>query len=136
MPSYLDVAENQDDIEEEDLIPNRLGSSQAPISNDFSSDSESEHRDMKFDSAHFNSDSSSDEEKLLSKGLSFTDYRESSAANIRSPESNISGMLTNLAVMGSSLLNVALSSNTKSTEKEPSSSDSEFEIVNSEDIRE
>lgn len=137
MPSYLDVAENRDDIEEEDLIPNRAVSHETPLDHgEFSSDSDSDHRDIKFDSTHFNGDSSSEEEKLLGQGLKFVDLTEKITPNTSKSESNFSGMLSNLATMSSSLLTVALKSAAKSTpvEKENSSSDSEFEIINSDDV--
>lgn len=138
MPSYLDVAENRDDIEEEDLIPNRAKSHETPLDQgELSSDSNSDNRDMKFDSTHFNGDSSSEEEKLLGKGLKFVDLTEKITPNMSKSESNFGGMLSNLATMSSSLLTVALQSAVKSTsvEKENSSSDSEFEIINSDDVK-
>lgn len=140
MPSYLDVVENQDDIEEEDLIPNRGGSQDIPFNHgELSSDSDSEHRDINFDSTHFNGDTSSEEEKLLGKGLIFTDLTDRVLPKPGITESNFGGMLSNIANMGSSLLTVALQSAAKQPapiEKENSSSDSEFEIINNDDVRE
>lgn len=139
MPSYLDVAETPNGLEEEDLIPNRTGACETAYNpGELSSDSDSEHRDMAFDSTHFNGDSSSEEEKLLGKGLNFTDITDRGAPKMDTSRANIGGMLSNLATMSSSLLTAAVTSAIKSTsvERENNSSDSEFEIINSDDIRE
>lgn len=135
MPSYLDIAEIQKEIEEEDLIPNRADIRETAYNHgEFSSDSDSDHRDIAFDSTHFNGDSSSEEEKLLGKGLKFTDLVDS---NVAISTSAIGGMLSNLATMSSSLLTAAITSTVQPLhEKENNSSDSEFEIISSDDVRE
>lgn len=138
MPSYLDVAEPQDVIDEDDLIPNRAGTRETGyIPGDLSSESDSENRDMAFDATHFNGESSSEEENLLGTGLKFTDVADK-ASNSDNKKSNITGMLTNIATMGSSFLTAAIQSAVTSVpiERENSSSDSEFEIISSEDIKE
>nr|CAI5825795.1 unnamed protein product [Callosobruchus analis] len=73
MPSYLDVSDIQTEIEEEDLIPHTTPHSAVSYTpGELSSDSDSDPRDIHFKAAHFNGDSSSEEEKLLSRDLSFT----------------------------------------------------------------
>lgn len=136
MPSYLDV-ETQDDIQEEDLIPNRGAQFTSLNQGELSSDSDSEHREINFDSTHFNGDSSSEEEKLFGKGLAFGELKDTVAPTAKMTESKLGGMLSNLAIMGSSLLTSALTSTVKQPiEKENSSSDSEFEIINKDDVKE
>ncbi|CAG9859931.1 unnamed protein product [Phyllotreta striolata] len=61
MPSHLDVIDNANDVDEDDLIPNRS------VSCELSSDSDSEHKDISFESSHFSRDSSSEDERLLLK---------------------------------------------------------------------
>lgn len=138
MPSYLDIAGSQPDIEEEDLIPNRT-SPREIVDNHagLSSDSDSDHRDMAFDSVHFNGDSSSEEEKLLGKGLTFTDLTDKIVSDTNTSKT-ISGMISNLATISSSLVTAAIKSAVKSApiQRENSSSDSEFEIINSDDAKE
>lgn len=60
MPSYLEVADTPNDIQEEDLIPPTTKASSTP--GDLSSDSDSDNnREIKFDSDHFNTSSSDDD---------------------------------------------------------------------------
>lgn len=93
MPSYLEVAETPCDIEEEDLLP-RAGSQGVSFTpGELSSDSDSDHREIRFDSDHFNTSSS--EEDPYSKNLSFpkdikeTAPREKDSAGIRNMISNV-----------------------------------------------
>jgi hypothetical protein len=70
MPSHLD-GEDKESLEEEDLLPQ--GASQGATSytpGDLSSDSDSDHKGIRFESGHFNGDSSSEEE-IYAKNLSF-----------------------------------------------------------------
>ncbi|XP_030761879.1 uncharacterized protein LOC115886744 isoform X2 [Sitophilus oryzae] len=68
MPSYMEIAGTEKDLEEEDLIPNR-SSHNKMLKSELSSDSESDNKDIQFDSDHFNTSSS--EEEHFSKGLAF-----------------------------------------------------------------
>lgn len=135
----MEVADSQDVIEEDDLIPKRAGTQEsAYIPGELSSDSDSEHHDLAFESTHFNGNSSSEEEKLLSKGLNFTDVTDKVGTIASTSQGHIGGMLTNLATMSTTLLSAAIQSAVKSSpvEKDNSSSESEFEMVSSDDVKE
>ncbi|KAG5861130.1 hypothetical protein JTB14_019426 [Gonioctena quinquepunctata] len=138
MPSYLDIAESQRDIEEEDLIPSQ--ESRGKLSHtpgDLSSDSDSENRDINFDPSQFNADSSSEEENLLGKGLEFSSDFVDDSYKKSVPKAGLSGMLSNVASMGGALVANVLKSSvgTAPVERKNSSSDSEFEIINPEDLK-
>ncbi|XP_057656420.1 uncharacterized protein LOC130893970 isoform X4 [Diorhabda carinulata] len=122
-----DMAEVEKDIEEEDLLP--------PYSHsDISSDSDVEHKELNIDSLHFNEDSSSSEEdKFLEKNTSFPiDYVDDSNS------STFANVQTNIDKIGNLVSNVwsyAQSIRKTDIKRENSSSDSEFEFVNSSDIK-
>ncbi|XP_056638602.1 reticulophagy regulator 1-like isoform X1 [Diorhabda sublineata] len=127
MPSFLDMAEVEKDIEEEDLLP--------PYSHsDISSDSDIEHKELNIDSLHFNEDSSSSEEdKFLEKNTSFPkdyvdDSNSSTFANVQTNIDKIGNLVSNV-------LSYAQSIRKTDIKRENSSSDSEFEFVNSSDIK-
>lgn len=98
-------------------------------------------RDINFDSTHFNGDSSSEEEKLLGTGLRFTSDQIDSGLDKTGAITVLGGVLSNFATVSSSFVtNTVISAITKPpanpVERKNSSSDSEFEIINSDDVRE
>lgn len=144
MPSYLDAEGSIDGLDEEDLeLPQ--AQSQSKVFNkaapEYSSDSDSDHRNMEFDSSHFNRDtSSSDDENGYSKGLSFADTVDL-ASNNNKPSSELiltqsigAGIISNLSSVGTTLITNVLSSVTRKQTRQDS--DSDFEIINSDDLNE
>ncbi|XP_017773125.1 PREDICTED: uncharacterized protein LOC108560183 [Nicrophorus vespilloides] len=133
MPSHLDDDYIQDDtIQEDDLLP-----STKPTKIDDSSDSDSsEHRNIEFDSVYFNKDSSSSEdENSYSKGLKFSDAVDSKkvvaveeTSLLSSPYLNIANFISNVMVKASQQQEVV------QQEAPVEESDSDFEIINSEDV--
>ncbi|KAJ8932783.1 hypothetical protein NQ314_014487 [Rhamnusium bicolor] len=136
MPSYLDVTESQDGIEEDDLIPKIVTREVLYTPGELSSDSDSDHREIHFDSSHFNGDSSSEEENQLIKGLRFSIDAIDANQRGQTPAAGFSGVLSNFATLGSSLVSNVLKSAVSGApvERKNSSSDSEFEIINSEEV--
>lgn len=136
MPSYLEVAESQNGIEEDDLLPrniNQDGTSYTP--GELSSDSDSDHRAIQFDSAHFNGDSSSEEENMHAKGLRFSADLGEEPHKKAGTEVGFSGVLSNFTAFGGVLVsNVLKSAVANAPVERKNSSDSEFEIIDSEDI--
>ncbi|KAJ8913614.1 hypothetical protein NQ315_013436 [Exocentrus adspersus] len=136
MPSYLEVMESQSVIDEDDLLPKNMsqdGVSYTP--GDLSSDSDSDHRGIQFDSAHFNGDSSSEEENLLIKGLKFMSKAPDLPENKMVSNVGLSGVLSNIATVSSTLVsNVIKSAVLNAPVERKNSSDSEFEIIDSEEI--
>ncbi|CAH1378910.1 unnamed protein product [Tenebrio molitor] len=131
MPSHLD-GEDKESLEEEDLLPQ--GASQGATSytpGDLSSDSDSDHKGIRFESGHFNGDSSSEEE-IYAKNLSFPNVEnrdtvdKDSVANVMS----VAAVGENLMKMAGMIKMVVTS---PSTQRKDSSSDSDFEIINTED---
>lgn len=141
MPSYLDVADLQAEIEEEDLIPNRTSRSGVSYTpGDLSTDSDSDPRDIHFEPAHFNADSSSEDEKMFGTGMRFSsDFLDASQKKTSHPAGGLGNVLSNFAAVGSNLVASALKSavtHAPLERKGSSSSDSEFEIINSDDVKE
>lgn len=143
MPSYLDAESSMDGLDEEDLEltqPMKHTSSFAKAIGEYSSDSDSEHRNMEFESGHFKRDSSSDEENVYSAGLDFSDAVDGADVTVKSaPAANLAqsigvGILTNLSAVGSNILTNVMNSVTKSQNRRDS--DSDFEIINSDDLNE
>lgn len=141
MPSYLDAEGSLDGLEEEDLdLPQRQALANA-IS-EYSSDSDSEHKNIEFDSAHFNRDSSSEDENGYTKGLMFSDSKDVPDSNVLQAsiaQSLGAGLISNLTNVGTNILtNVLKTVNASSTTaaERCSSSESEFEIIDSEDLNE
>ncbi|KAJ8984833.1 hypothetical protein NQ317_013033 [Molorchus minor] len=129
MPSYLDIVESQEGIKEDDLIPKNIHEAVSYTPGELSSDSDSEHREIHFDSAHFNGDTSSEEENLLAKGMQFSsDTIEPTKAGPA-----LANVLSNFAALGGTLMANVLKSNPV-PERKDSSSDSEFEVINTDDI--
>lgn len=142
MPSYLDAEGSLDGLEEEDLdLPQKQALASA-IS-EYSSDSDSEHKNIEFDSAHFNRDSSSEDENGYTKGLMFSDSKDvadsSNVFQASIAQSIGAGLISNLTNVGTNILtNVLKTVNAPSTTaaERSSSSESEFEIIDSEDLNE
>ncbi|XP_072390296.1 uncharacterized protein [Diabrotica undecimpunctata] len=126
MPSFLDMAEGDRDIEEEDLIP--------PLTpSDISSDSDLDHKEMSIDSSHFNGDSSSEEERFLDNTAVFpADFTDDSGNTSRfaSVRSNIGQLVSNVWSYAGS------STKPEIKRQNSSSSSSEFEFVSSSDVKE
>ncbi|XP_074028515.1 uncharacterized protein [Leptinotarsa decemlineata] len=136
MPSYLDVAEIQRDIEEDDLIPAQdIIGSRLNNSGDLSSDSDSDHKNINFESSQFDEDSSSEDEKLIGKGLQFSADVDND--NKLTTNFDLTGMLSNVASVGSALVANVLKSGvpTSTVERKTSGSDSDFEFINYEDLQ-
>ncbi|KAB0794585.1 hypothetical protein PPYR_11424 [Photinus pyralis] len=130
MPSHLDAEGSLDGLEEEDLEFNMRAKPSAAISytpGEISSDSDSDHKGMSFESSHFNRDSSSEDENLYSKGLRFSEAPKSD------PEPGTSQLtiLSNLTAIGSSLITTVLKSGGTPKRKD---SDSDFEIIYEDEI--
>lgn len=135
MPSYLDAEGSIDGLDEEDLeLPLQVAKGEV----EYSSDSDSDHKNMRFDSSHFNRDSSSDEEHAYSKGLSFSDTvdfgNNKSAVPLNLAQSIGAGLISNLSTVGSNILTNVLSTVSKPQIRRDS--DSDFEIINSDDLSE
>lgn len=121
MPSYLDVDDSMDGLQEDDLVPLSSRLSATPL--EYSSDSDSEIKNMKFKPSHFNPDTSSEEDASFSRDLKFTDDAPDAAAT--------PGVFSNLAKIGGELM-----ANVMRTAKRKSESDSDFEIIDSEEFDE
>lgn len=126
MPSYLEVDCATKDIEEDDLVP-------APQSyTPNSSDSDSDPRDIKFNSSHFNSSSSEDDSytrdlKIPQRSSNAKIGEENAEDGARAV---LTGILGNLAVMGGNLVaNVVGKAAPKRHDSE-----SDFEFVESEEL--
>ncbi|KAB0797219.1 hypothetical protein PPYR_08213 [Photinus pyralis] len=124
------TAGSLDGLEEEDLEFNMRAKPSAAISytpGEISSDSDSDHKGMSFESSHFNRDSSSEDENLYSKGLRFSEAPKSD------PEPGTSQLtiLSNLTAIGSSLITTVLKSGGTPKRKD---SDSDFEIIYEDEI--
>ncbi|XP_050310740.1 uncharacterized protein LOC126746495 [Anthonomus grandis grandis] len=133
MPSYLEVAGVPDEIQEEDLIPytNKPGVTHSP--GDSSTDSESEQKGLFFDSDHFNGSSSEEDftrgmPRTISEGLP----QESAPSMFRSMLSTMgNNVVVNMfqsAIVGSS------QSPSEPRRRIGSDSDSDFEIVNADEV--
>lgn len=141
MPSYLEAEGSLDGLEEEDLEFTKNLPEVNP-SNYSSDSSDNEHKDMKFEVSHFNRDSSSDEEHNYEQGLAFS---EIDAAD-KTQQSTVSftqqfsvDLLSNLGSMGSSLMSTVLktaaSAATPAKIPKRTDSDSDFEIIDSDDVK-
>lgn len=132
MPSYLEVAEAPRDIEEEDLIPRAGSRSVSFTPGELSSDSDSDHREIRFDSDHFNT-SSSDEDPY-SKNLRFPIDVKDIPRETGGIKSMLSSVIT--SVSGNLVTNMFQSAMYKKTPVKTtnSESDSDFEMVEPDDI--
>lgn len=138
MPSHLDIEQDVDVLEEEDLQPTITPSQASLLSRipdvEYSSDSdESEQKNMEFRSSHFNPDSSSEEESSYTRGLDFTDAKDLIQKSHEPGVSSLGGILSNLGNIGSTLVSNVMKS--KEIPKKQDS-DSDFEIINNEDLDE
>lgn len=138
MPSYLDAEGSIDDgIEEEDLelLRNARGITPSSMSTD---SSDSENKDIKFESTHFNKDSSSDEDNNYEQGLTFSEIDDvDKSRRVASITQQIgSDLLSNLGAMGTSLVSsVFKAANPKPAPVKKSDSDSDFEIINTDEFQ-
>ncbi|KAF5292609.1 hypothetical protein FQA39_LY13942 [Lamprigera yunnana] len=143
MPSHLDAEGGSlDGLEEEDLeftmrSPNSVAVSYTP--GETSSDSDSEHKRMNFESSHFTRDSSSDDESHYAKGLHFSevtkDVGDSKIQSNPSAQSSL-GVFSNITSLGTSFVSNLLKSSvatTTSTSKRKDS-DSDFEIIDTNEV--
>lgn len=78
MPSYLEVAETSPELEEEDLLPHPSKSAISITPGDLSSDSDSDTKGMEFETHHFNSSSSEEDQFLVQPP-------EKPTANVKAP---------------------------------------------------
>ncbi|KRT83201.1 hypothetical protein AMK59_4528, partial [Oryctes borbonicus] len=114
MPSYLEAEGSLDGLDEEDLVPNVKPSSTLHTPEDNSTDSDSDDKNIKFDSMHFNGDSSSDDEKHYTVGLRFSEVLEGAESTSRLDEKKAQsialGILSNLTTVGTSIMSNVMSS--------------------------
>lgn len=141
MPSYLEAEGSLDGLDEEDLEFTKNLPEVNP-SNYSSDSSDNEHKDMKFEVSHFNRDSSSDEEHNYEQGLAFSEI--DTADKTQQPTVSFTqqfsvDLLSNLGSMGSSLMSTVLktaaSAATPAKITKRTDSDSDFEIIDSDDIK-
>lgn len=146
MPSYLDAEGGSLDGLDEAELEFTMKSNNEPVISftpgENSSDSDSDHKSMNFESSHFNRDSSSEDENYYMKGLrfsevnkDFTDASKSQKSNSENISPNV-GILNNLSSLGSSLIANVLKTTATNTPSERKDSDSDFEIIDSEEIDE
>lgn len=118
-----------DGLEEEDLelTRNLRGITPSNLSTD---SSDSEHKDIRFETKHFNRDSSSDEDNNYVQGLTFSEVDVPDRS-----KKGTTGLLTNLGAMGSSIVSSVFKSSTPYPAVKKSDSDSDFEIINTDDFQ-
>lgn len=130
MPSHMDAEGGSlDGLEEEDLEFTMRTKHSAAISytpGEMSSDSDSDHKGMNFESSHFNRDSSSEDENLYSKGLQFTEVPKNDTE-----QGTSQSILRNLTAIGSNLITNVLKSSSAPKRKD---SDSDFEIIDTDEV--
>lgn len=127
MPSHLDAEGSLDGLEEEDLEFNMRAKPISYTPGEISSDSDSDHKGMSFESSHFNRDSSSEDENLYSKGLRFSEAPKSDSE----PATSQLTILSNLTAIGSNLITTVLKLGGMPNRKD---SDSDFEIIYEDEI--
>lgn len=148
MPSCQEADGSIDGLDEEDdlALPTQAGNKYIPAPEEYSSESDlDEDRNIDIDSTHFNDDSSDSEEEL-GKNLKISEeytkeYVESLKANPDSksfPESLASkigeNLMNTITTAGSNLLTNIL--HPRGSEEDSSSNNSEFEIINQDDLYE
>lgn len=131
MPSYLEVAKPPIEIEEENLIPQNAASAISITPGELSSDSDSDSKDIKFDSNHFNTSSSEDD--LLIKSfptIAQIPVTSETAGMFRSVMNTVGSNIV------ANMFQSAIYSRKPETRKQISSESdsSDFELVNAEDI--
>ncbi|KAK4876396.1 hypothetical protein RN001_012818 [Aquatica leii] len=141
MPSYLDAEGGSlDGLEEEDLeftIRPQQSSAVSYTPGEISSDSDSDHKSMSFESSHFNRDSSSEDENRFAKGLHFAEDTKDSkvqTSQTSGAQSDL-GILGNITSLGTSLVSNILKTTVSNTSKRKNS-DSDFEIIDTNEIDE
>ncbi|GJQ85349.1 hypothetical protein Trydic_g12654 [Trypoxylus dichotomus] len=118
MPSYLEAEGSLDGLDEEDLVPNVKPSSTIHTPEDNSTDSDSDDKNIKFDSMHYN--------EVLEVAESLSKLDEKKTQNIAL------GILSNLRAVGTSIMsNVIGGVNVDKPKRKDS--DSDFEFINPED---
>lgn len=131
MPSYLEVVEPAIEIEEEDLMPQTATSGISVTPGDLSSDSDTDSKDIKFDSNHFNTSSSEDD--LLIKSfptIAQVPVTSESVGMFRSVMNTVGSNI--VANMFQSAVYSRIPETRRQVSSESDSSD--FELVNAEDI--
>ncbi|XP_066140033.1 uncharacterized protein [Euwallacea fornicatus] len=135
MPSYLEIVESHQEIQEEDLIPRLTRAGVLVTPGELSSDSDSENKDIRFDSDHFNTSSSEDDP--YSKDLNFLKVEQSPSlpsniegvGMIRSMISTVGGNLV------ANMFQSAVYSKLPETKRRSASgSDSDFELVDANEL--
>lgn len=136
MPSYLDAEGSVDDLDEEELELTRNMRGTTP--SNFSTDSsDNEHRDIKFETKHFNGDSSSEDDNNYEKGLTFAevDLVDKSSQPPTLTQQLGTDLLSNIGAMGSSIVSSVFRNTTQKTPVKKSDSDSDFEIINNDEFQ-
>lgn len=158
MPSHDEGSTDGLDVSEFDLAasaqsPPQKSESQytkRTLDPDLSDTDDEDIAGIHFQSSHFNGDSSEDDEKAFTQGLTFSEVGQTSAKTKESEAApqGIGEMLTasvmqavsknisNLGAMGQSLLSTVISSGTKKQEERTSSEDSEedFEMISQDEL--
>lgn len=155
MPSYQEAEGSLDGLDEEDLnLPAQHNRKYIPApEEEYSSESELEDR-IDFDSAHFNKDSSSDDEADYGRGMKFSEeYTKEYVESLKVPSSDRTSheaktlqenLMQTMVNVGSALLsNIMVTKMTPKvrkdfSEEESSStgSQSDFEMIGSDDLNE
>ena len=157
MPSHDEGSTDGLDVSEFDLAasaqPSQKSESQytkRALDPDLSDTDDEDIAGIHFQSSHFNGDSSEEDEKAFTQGLTFSEVGQSTSKTKEPapPPQGIGEMLTtsvmqavsknisNLGAMGQSLLSTVISSGTKKKEERTSSEDSEedFEMISQDDL--
>ena len=157
MPSHDEGSTDGLDVSEFDLAASAQSPSQKPdpqynkqaLDPDLSDTDDEDLAGIHFQSSHFNGDSSDEDEKAFTQGLTFSEVGQSSKTKaLASAPQGIGEMLTasvmqavsknisNLGAMGQSLLSTVISTGTKKPEERTSSEDSEedFEMISQDDL--
>ncbi|KAJ9575732.1 hypothetical protein L9F63_007378 [Diploptera punctata] len=158
MPSHDEGSTDGLDVSEFDLATSAQSPTQKSepqyskkaLDPDISDTDDEDIAGIHFQSSHFNGDSSDEDEKAFTQGLTFSEVGQSSSKTkepVASPQ-GIGEMLTasvvqavsknisNLGAMGHSLLSTVISSGTKKQEERTSSEDSEedFEMISQDEL--
>ncbi|KAL3268107.1 hypothetical protein HHI36_007234 [Cryptolaemus montrouzieri] len=143
MPSFLDAEENHE-ILEEDLLPINTYTNRevTPSFADLSSDSDSEVKDMRFKEYHFSRDSSSDDGSRFEEGLHFSEETALDSSKNQEGSNQIMKGFVNYIASASTkgfqlptIVNALATMHGAKMNRKSSSSDSEFEVINPEDVK-
>ncbi|CAG9759515.1 unnamed protein product [Ceutorhynchus assimilis] len=135
MPSYLEISGGSLEIEEEDLIPHTTKSAVSFTPGEVSSDSDSDNREIKFDSDHFNTSSS--EEDRYAIGLTSPKASQATPKDDQLSLGMIQSMVnivSNRIVSNMFQSSLLRKSPPKKTTLSVSDSDSDFEMVDPDEI--